>query len=74
MLQPVEGLSDTERFLKVPLRGTFKNLSGFHDSAKRCNSADQYFMVCNVAGLLAFKTKKAVPNWGQLFLLDETTS
>jgi hypothetical protein len=22
--------------LKVPLRGTFKNFSGFYDSAKRC--------------------------------------
>ncbi len=27
----------TERCLKVPLRGTFKHLSGFHGSAKRCN-------------------------------------
>jgi hypothetical protein len=26
-----------DKFLKVLLRGTFKNLSGFYDSEKRCN-------------------------------------
>jgi len=28
-LEPVEALSSTEKFLKVPLRGTFKNFLGF---------------------------------------------
>jgi len=27
-----------EKFLKVPLCGTFKNFSGFYDSAKRCTT------------------------------------
>jgi len=36
-LQPIEILKGTEKFLKVPLRGTFKNFSGFYNSAKRCN-------------------------------------
>jgi hypothetical protein len=36
ILQPVEALSSTEDFLKVPLRGTFKKSSGFYNSAKRC--------------------------------------
>jgi len=36
MLQPIEALQGTEKFLKVPLRGTFKNFSGFYKSAKRC--------------------------------------
>jgi len=35
-LQLIEALKGTEKFLKVPLRGTFKNFSGFHVSAKRC--------------------------------------
>ncbi len=35
-IQPIEALRGTEKFLKVPLRGTFKNFSGFYDSAKRC--------------------------------------
>jgi hypothetical protein len=35
-LQPIEGLSDPDNFLKVPLRGTFKKLSGFYGSARRC--------------------------------------
>jgi len=39
-LQPVEGLSDTNKFLKVPLRGTFKNLFGFYGSARRCIDGD----------------------------------
>jgi len=29
-------LSDTDNFLKVPLRGTFKKLSVFYGSARRC--------------------------------------
>jgi len=33
-LEPIEGLIDTDKFLKVPLLGTFKNLSGFYDSAR----------------------------------------
>jgi hypothetical protein len=33
----IEALKGTEEFLKVPLRGTFKNSSGFYRSAKRCN-------------------------------------
>gem|GEM_PF-3188423 len=37
-LQPIEALKGTEKFLKVPLRGTFKNFSGFYSSAKRCNA------------------------------------
>jgi len=36
VLQPIEGLSDTDNFLKVPLRGTFKKLSVFYGSARRC--------------------------------------
>jgi hypothetical protein len=35
-LQPIEALKDPEKFLKVPLRGTFKNFSGFYKSARRC--------------------------------------
>jgi hypothetical protein len=31
----MEALSSTEIFLKVPLRGTFKKISGFYNSAKR---------------------------------------
>jgi len=37
LLQSIEGLSDPDKFLKVPLRGTFKNLSGAYISAKRCS-------------------------------------
>jgi hypothetical protein len=33
-LQPVEALSSTENFLKVPQSGTFKKFSGFYNSAK----------------------------------------
>jgi hypothetical protein len=36
-IQPVDALNGTDKFLKVPLRGTFKNLSGSYDSAKRCS-------------------------------------
>jgi len=36
LLQPVEALSSTEIFLKVPQSGTFKKISGFYNSAKRC--------------------------------------
>jgi hypothetical protein len=35
-MQPVEALSSPEKFLKVPRSGTFKNFSGFYNSAKRC--------------------------------------
>jgi hypothetical protein len=35
-LQPIQGLSGTANFLKVPLRGTFKKLAGFYGSARRC--------------------------------------
>jgi len=34
-LQPIEALKGTDKFLKVPLSGTFKNLSGFYKSAMR---------------------------------------
>jgi len=34
------GLSDLDNFLKVPLRGTFKKLSGLYGSARRCNYRD----------------------------------
>jgi len=34
-IQPIEALKGTEKFLKVPLRGTFRNFSGFYSSAKR---------------------------------------
>jgi hypothetical protein len=34
-LQPIESLSGTDNFLKVPLRGTFKKLFGFYSSARR---------------------------------------
>jgi hypothetical protein len=30
-------LSSTDKFLKVPLRGTFKIFSGFYNGAKRCS-------------------------------------
>jgi hypothetical protein len=33
-LEPIEGLSDPDNFLKVPLRGTFKKLSGFYGDRK----------------------------------------
>jgi len=36
VVQPIVALKGTERFVKVPLRGTFTNLSGFYNSAKRC--------------------------------------
>ena len=35
-LEPVEALSSTEKFLKVLRSGTFKNFSGFYNSAKCC--------------------------------------
>jgi len=38
MIQPIEALEGIEKFLKVPLRGTFKNFSGFYNSAKCCIS------------------------------------
>jgi hypothetical protein len=34
VLQPIEGLSNTDNFLKVPLCGTFKKLSEFYGSAR----------------------------------------
>jgi hypothetical protein len=34
-IQTIEGLSDTDNFLKVPQSGTFKKLSGFYGSARR---------------------------------------
>jgi hypothetical protein len=34
------GLGDPDNFLKVPLRGTFKKLSGLYGSARRCNYRD----------------------------------
>jgi hypothetical protein len=37
-----------DNFLKVPLRGTFKKLSGFYDSAERCNaSINRWFSFSN---------------------------
>jgi len=36
VLQPIEDLSNPDNFLKVLLHGTFKKLSGFYSSAKRC--------------------------------------
>jgi hypothetical protein len=36
-IQPVESLNGTDKFLKVPRSGTFKNLSRSYDSAKRCS-------------------------------------
>jgi hypothetical protein len=33
-LKSIEGLIDTDKFLKVPRSGTFKNLSGFYGSAR----------------------------------------
>jgi len=32
-VQPINGLSDTDNFLKVARSGTFKKLSGFYGSA-----------------------------------------
>jgi hypothetical protein len=32
----IEALKVTKKFLKVPLRGTFKNFFGFYKSVKRC--------------------------------------
>jgi hypothetical protein len=40
VLQPIEASNITEKSLKVPLCGTFKLFSGFHVSAKRCNTTD----------------------------------
>ncbi len=34
IVEPIEALKGTEKFLKVPLRGTFKNFSGFYEGAK----------------------------------------
>jgi len=36
IVQRIEDLSDTDNFLKVPRSGTFKKLSGFYGSARRC--------------------------------------
>jgi len=36
VLQPIDGLSDPNNFLKVPRSGTFKKLFGFYGSARRC--------------------------------------
>jgi hypothetical protein len=35
-LQLIEGLSNPDNSSKVPLRGTFEELSGFYGSARRC--------------------------------------
>ena len=35
-LQPTESLSNTDNFLKVARNATFKKLSGFYGSARRC--------------------------------------
>jgi hypothetical protein len=35
-LQPTESLSNTDNFLKVARSATFKKLSGFYGSARRC--------------------------------------
>jgi hypothetical protein len=40
-LQPIEAWSNTDKFLKAPRCGAFKNLSGFLISAKRCIVAEQ---------------------------------
>jgi hypothetical protein len=45
-LQPIEGLSDPDNFLKVPLRGTFKKLSGFYGSAMRYIKIDTFCVLC----------------------------
>lgn len=37
-MQPIEAVMGAEEFLKVPLRGTFKNSSGFYNRAKGCKS------------------------------------
>jgi hypothetical protein len=34
LIQPIEGLSDTDNFLKVQRSGTFKKLSGFYIAAQ----------------------------------------
>jgi len=34
-LLAIEALKGTKKFLKVPLRGTFKNFFGFYKNAKR---------------------------------------
>ncbi len=36
-LQPIDGLSYPNNFLKAPQSGTFKKLFGLYSSAKRCN-------------------------------------
>jgi len=36
LIQPIDGLSDIDNFLKAPPRGAFKKLSGFYISARRC--------------------------------------
>jgi hypothetical protein len=36
-LKSIDGLSDSDNFLKLPQSGTFKKLSGFYGSARRCS-------------------------------------
>jgi hypothetical protein len=37
IIKPIETLKGAEKSLKVPLRGTFKDFSGFYNSVKRCS-------------------------------------
>jgi len=54
LLQPIEALKGTDKFLEVPLRGTSKNLSRFYKSAKRCKpkierrrAASLFWVLCS---------------------------
>ena len=51
-IQPIEALKGTEKFLKVPLRGTFKNFSGSYKGAKRCR-LDIVHSCCDLSLALA---------------------
>jgi hypothetical protein len=37
-LQSIEALKGTDKFLKVPRSGTFKNSLGFYKNANLCNA------------------------------------
>jgi len=72
--QPIEGLSDPDNFLKVQLRCTFKKLSEFYGSAKRCIQNSFYFVTYLQGKISAVKTMIPSAYYFDLRIFTHATS